>query len=80
MREREVMELLAGGLSNEEIASHLVVSPNTVKFHLRTIYSRLGVRNRVQAVQTVSRRPGIHPSQSTMADGRSSRLARPHTR
>jgi DNA-binding NarL/FixJ family response regulator len=53
-REREVLELAAAGMSNKEIAEHLVISLNTVKFHLRTIYSRLGVRNRVQATQAVS--------------------------
>jgi DNA-binding NarL/FixJ family response regulator len=50
-REREVLEMVAAGLSNKEIAARLVISLNTVKFHLRTIYSRLGVHNRVQATQ-----------------------------
>ncbi len=40
-------------MSNKQIASHLTISSNTVKFHLRTIYSKLGVRNRVQAMQAV---------------------------
>jgi Response regulator containing a CheY-like receiver domain and an HTH DNA-binding domain len=53
VREREVLELAAAGMSNKEIAELLVISLNTVKFHLRTIYSRLGVRNRVQATQAV---------------------------
>lgn len=53
MREREVLELAAGGMRNREIAERLMISPNTVKFHLRTIYARLGVRNRVQAMQAV---------------------------
>lgn len=48
-REREVLELAAGGMRNREIAERLMISSNTVKFHLRTIYSRLGVTNRVQA-------------------------------
>jgi DNA-binding NarL/FixJ family response regulator len=55
VREREVLELAAAGMSNKEIAELLVISLNTVKFHLRTIYSRLGVRNRVQATQAVCR-------------------------
>jgi DNA-binding NarL/FixJ family response regulator len=52
-REREILDLLTSGMSNKEIAAHLTISSNTVKFHLRTIYSKLGVRNRVQAMQAV---------------------------
>jgi DNA-binding NarL/FixJ family response regulator len=54
VREREVLDLATRGLSNKEIATHLTISANTVKFHLRAIYSRLGVHNRVQAAQTVA--------------------------
>jgi DNA-binding NarL/FixJ family response regulator len=50
-REREILELLAGGLRNEEIAERLFLSVNTIKFHLRSIYARLGVHNRVQAAR-----------------------------
>lgn len=53
VREREVLELLALGMSNKEIATRLTISSNTVKFHLRTIYAKLGVRNRVHAMQAV---------------------------
>ena len=52
-RQREVLELAAAGLSNREIAERLFVSLNTVKFHLRSIYSKLDVHNRVQAVHAV---------------------------
>jgi two-component system response regulator DevR len=52
-REREVLDLVACGLSNREIAERLMVSPNTIKFHLRAIYSHLGVGNRVQATQVL---------------------------
>jgi DNA-binding NarL/FixJ family response regulator len=52
-RQREVLELAAAGLSNREIAEQLFVSLNTVKFHLRSIYSKLDVHNRVQAVHAV---------------------------
>jgi two-component system, NarL family, response regulator DesR len=52
-REREVLELAASGMSNREIAERLIISANTVKFHLRTIYTRLGVHNRVQATQAL---------------------------
>jgi DNA-binding NarL/FixJ family response regulator len=54
VREREVLDLAAVGLSNREIAEHLVISTNTVKFHLREIYSILGVHNRVQASQAMN--------------------------
>jgi DNA-binding NarL/FixJ family response regulator len=50
-RQREVLALLALGRSNDEIARRLFISRNTVKFHLREIYSRLGVRNRVEATR-----------------------------
>lgn len=51
VREREVLDLVTAGMSNEEVAKHLVISSNTVKFHLRMIYSRLGVHNRVEATR-----------------------------
>ncbi|HSZ69592.1 MAG TPA: response regulator transcription factor, partial [Solirubrobacteraceae bacterium] len=51
MREREVLELAAAGMRNREIAERLMISANTVKFHLRVIYSRLGVHNRIQAAR-----------------------------
>lgn len=49
-RERELLELLVQGLTNSEIARSVGVSPNTVKFHLRNLYDKLGVRNRAEAV------------------------------
>lgn len=54
LRELEVLDLAAAGMSNRQIAEQLVISPNTVKFHLRAAYSRLGVRNRVQASQAIA--------------------------
>jgi DNA-binding NarL/FixJ family response regulator len=56
VRESEVLDLAAAGLSNKEIAERLVISPNTVKFHLREIYQILGVRNRLQASRAISQR------------------------
>ena len=50
-REIEVLQLLAAGLSNKEIAGRLVLTEGTVKLHLNRIYSKLQVKGRVQAIQ-----------------------------
>jgi len=49
-REREILELLAAGLSNHELSTHLFLSETTVKTHVSSIFRKLGVRDRVQAV------------------------------
>ena len=49
-REKEVLDLLAKGFSNLEISSQLSISIATVKYHLTSIFTKLGAKNRVEAV------------------------------
>ena len=49
-REQDVLALLAGGLSNKEIAARLNVSPNTVKTHVARLFEKLGARRRTEAI------------------------------
>jgi len=49
-REREVLEMLAEGLSNKEIASRMQISEHTVKFHVASIFGKLGASSRTEAV------------------------------
>jgi DNA-binding CsgD family transcriptional regulator len=55
-REREILNLLADGLSNKEIAGKLDLSPYTVKNHLARIYGKLRARSRTAAVMAYLRR------------------------
>ena len=50
-REFEILELLASGQSNKELARTLGISPNTVKTHVARLYDKLEVQNRVQAIE-----------------------------
>ncbi len=49
-RERETLALLYRGHSNRSMADQLYITENTVKFHLKNIYSKLGVGSRLQAI------------------------------
>ena len=49
-RELEILSLMAQGLSNQEIAQQIFISTQTVKVHIRNIYGKLGVSNRLQAI------------------------------
>jgi LuxR family maltose regulon positive regulatory protein len=59
-REMEVLHLIALGRSNQEIAAQLIVSPGTVKAHTASIYRKLDVANRTEAVAR-ARQIGILP-------------------
>jgi len=50
-RQREVLRLIVAGYSNAQIADELVISVNTVKFHVRTIFREAGIRSRVDAAR-----------------------------
>lgn len=59
-RELEILELIAAGLSNREIAQRLFVSENTVKTHSRRLFDKLNARRRTQAVQ-IAKGEGLIP-------------------
>lgn len=52
-REEEILQLVRAGMFNREIAEKLFISENTVKFHLKNIYAKLGVKSRSQAISAV---------------------------
>jgi DNA-binding NarL/FixJ family response regulator len=55
-RERELLELVASGLTNKSIARRLDLSINTVKYHLASIFAKLDARTRAEAVSAAARR------------------------
>lgn len=59
-REREILELIATGLSNREIAEKLFVSENTVKTHSSRVFDKLSAKRRTQAVQ-IGKELGLIP-------------------
>jgi two-component system, NarL family, response regulator LiaR len=59
-RELEILELIAQGMSNREIADKLFVSENTVKTHSSRLFDKLGARRRTQAVQ-IGKEMGLIP-------------------
>lgn len=60
-REKEVLELVAHGLSNRQIADRLAIAETTVKNHLRNIMDKLHLRNRVQAATYALQRGWVKP-------------------
>jgi DNA-binding NarL/FixJ family response regulator len=55
-REREVLQLAAEGLANKQIALALEISEHTVKFHLSSLYTKMGVTSRTEAIRSGARR------------------------
>jgi len=64
-RERQVLAMVAQGLTNSEVSKRLDVTVHAVKFHLASIYRKLGVGNRAEAAVTyVLSRPELSPAEA----------------
>ena len=75
-RERSILEALAKGKSNDEIAKELWVTQQTVKFHLTNIYRKLGVKNRTEATRLAYQRGLVeNPDGPRPIEGMTSRPA-----
>lgn len=59
-REKQVLQLMAGGMRNKEIASALEIAEDTVEVHAKKIFTKLGVRDRTAAVTVALKRGIIH--------------------
>ena len=68
-REREILDLLAGGISGAQIAERLVLSPETVRTHVRNAMAKLGASSRAQAVALAVQRREIAPPGSAGDQG-----------
>jgi len=80
-REREVLELVATGITNREVAQNLFISVNTVKVHLRNVYTKLGADSRTEATMIAVREGwvsvGEEEGDSESAEGESEAEAAP---
>ncbi len=59
-REREVLQLVVKGRSNKEISTELFISEDTVKYHLKTLFTKLGVQDRTEAAISAIRHGIVH--------------------
>jgi DNA-binding CsgD family transcriptional regulator len=60
--------MAAQGLTNQQVAAHLEVTVHAVKFHLASIYRKLGVNNRTEAAVVWLRRPSVESASGAMVD------------
>ncbi len=59
-REREVLDLVAEGLTNRQVAERLVIIQNTIQTHVHHILSQFGANNRIKAARVLARGANIH--------------------